>query len=162
MSGPRVRFCPSPTGFFHVGSRAPPCSTGSSRVKRRRLHPAHRRHRRRARPRRVASKGSSQAMAWLGLTPTRVRPARAQLLPPTTSRPPKPCSRNGYLYYCDCTPAEIESAKGARFTARLRRVLSRARAGTLGHDRPALSHARARASRSCTTSSAATSSSRTT
>src|ERR1039458_7898187 len=72
MSGPRVRFAPSPTGYFHVGS------------------------------------ARSALFNWLvarqdpaGVFILRIEDTDAQLL-----------RRSGYLYYCDCSLAQIEKRKG--------------------------------------------------
>jgi glutamyl-tRNA synthetase len=112
MSGPRVRFAPSPTGFFHVGSarsalfnwfvaRQDPGGVFILRVEDTDAE----------RNREEWVEGIYSAMAWLGLNldegPFRqsdnfaAHDSAAQLL-----------RRSGYLYYCDCTTAAVEKRKG--------------------------------------------------
>lgn len=113
MSGPRVRFAPSPTGYFHVGSarsalfnwfvaRQDPQGVFILRIEDTDAD----------RNREEWVGGITSAMAWLGLDldegPYRqsdnfaAHDSAAQLL-----------RRSGYLYYCDCTSAELEARKGA-------------------------------------------------
>jgi len=112
MSGPRVRFAPSPTGYFHVGSarsalfnwlvaRQDPAGVFILRIEDTDAE----------RNREDWVEGIYSAMAWLGLTldegPFRqsdnfaAHDSAAQLL-----------RRSGYLYYCDCSLAQIEKRKG--------------------------------------------------
>ncbi len=112
MAGPRVRFAPSPTGYFHVGSArsalfnwlvARQSDEGvfilrieDTDVERNREEWVH---------------GIISAMAWLGLDldegPNRqsdeemahVAAAEALLA-------------GGYLYYCDCTSEDVQARKG--------------------------------------------------
>ncbi len=112
MSGPRVRFAPSPTGYFHVGSARTALfnwllarqSEGGVFILRVEDTDA-------SRDREEWVEGIYAAMAWLRLTldegPFRqsdnvaAHDSSAQVL-----------RRNGFLYYCDCTPAEIDARKG--------------------------------------------------
>jgi len=112
VSGPRVRFAPSPTGYFHVGSarsalfnwfvaRQDPEGVFILRIEDTDAE----------RNREEWVEGIYSAMAWLGLTidegPFRqsdnaaAHDSAAQLL-----------RRSGYLYYCDCTFDELEARKG--------------------------------------------------
>src|ERR1039458_8168987 len=112
MSGPRVRFAPSPTGYFHVGSArsalfnwlvARPDPAGGFLLRMEDTDAE--------RNREDWVEGIYSAMAWLGLTldegPFRqsdnfaAHDSAAQLL-----------RRSGYLYYCDCSLAQIEKRKG--------------------------------------------------
>jgi glutamyl-tRNA synthetase len=112
MSGPRVRFAPSPTGYFHVGSarsalfnwfvaRQEPGGVFILRIEDTDAE----------RNREEWVEGIYSAMAWLGLNldegPFRqsdnfaAHDSAAQLL-----------RRSGYLYYCDCTTTALEKRKG--------------------------------------------------
>ncbi len=113
MSGPRVRFAPSPTGYFHVGSarsalfnwfvaRQDPKGVFILRIEDTDAD----------RNREEWAGGITSAMAWLGLDldegPYRqsdnfaAHDSAAQLL-----------RRSGYLYYCDCTSSALDARKGA-------------------------------------------------
>lgn len=110
--GPRVRFAPSPTGYFHVGSartalfnwfvaRQDPEGVFILRIEDTDVE----------RNREEWVEGIESAMAWLGLDldegPYRqsdnaaAHDSAVQLL-----------RRSGYLYYCDCTPALVDARKG--------------------------------------------------
>jgi len=112
VSGPRVRFAPSPTGYFHVGSarsalfnwfvaRQDPEGVFILRIEDTDAE----------RNREEWVEGIYSAMNWLGLNldegPFRqsdnfaAHDSAAQLL-----------RRSGYLYYCDCTFGELEARKG--------------------------------------------------
>ena len=112
MSGPRVRFAPSPTGYFHVGSartalfnwfvaRQDPAGVLVLRIEDTDAE----------RNREEWVGGIVAAMAWLGLDydegPFRqsdnaaAHDSAVQLL-----------RRSGRLYYCDCTPALVDARKG--------------------------------------------------
>jgi glutamyl-tRNA synthetase len=111
MSGPRVRFAPSPTGFLHVGSartalfnwlvaRQSPDGVFILRVEDTDA----------TRDREEWVEVIYSTMAWLGFDPDEgpfrqsdnvaAHEAAAGLL-----------RRSGYLYYCDCTPEQIEARK---------------------------------------------------
>ena len=55
--------------------------------------------------------GIYSAMAWLGLTLDE-GPFRQSDNDAAHDSAAQVLRRNGYLYYCDCTPAEIEARKG--------------------------------------------------
>ncbi|MGH3732189.1 MAG: glutamate--tRNA ligase [Acidimicrobiales bacterium] len=111
MSGPRVRFCPSPTGLFHVGSARTALFNWLF------AHQA---------PRGVfilriedtdAERDREEwvgviyeAMAWLGITLDEGPFRQSDNLAAHDGAAQK-LRRGGYLYYCDCTPAEIEARK---------------------------------------------------
>jgi glutamyl-tRNA synthetase len=112
MSGPRVRFCPSPTGFFHVGSgrtalfnwlfaRQTPGGVFILRIEDTDAE----------RDREEWVEGIYAAMAWLGLTLDEGPFRQSDNLPAHDSAAQK-LRRSGYLYYCDCTPAQVEERKG--------------------------------------------------
>ena len=113
MNGPRVRFAPSPTGFFHVGSARTALFNwlvarhDASGVFILRIEDTDE-----SRNREEWVEGIYSAMAWLGLTLDEgpFRPERLQATPPVGGRGPS--SQGGYLYYCDCTPAMVEARKG--------------------------------------------------
>ncbi len=112
MSGPRVRFAPSPTGYFHVGSARTAlfnwllARQAADGVFILRVEDTDA-----TRDREEWVEGIYAAMSWLGLTldegPFRqsdnvaAHDSAAQVL-----------RRNSYLYYCDCTPALVEGRKG--------------------------------------------------
>lgn len=112
MSGPRVRFCPSPTGFFHVGSartalfnwllaRQTPGGVFILRIEDTDAQ----------RDREEWVEGIYAAMAWLGLTLDEGPFRQSDNLAAHDSAAQK-LRRSGYLYYCDCTPAQVEERKG--------------------------------------------------
>jgi glutamyl-tRNA synthetase len=111
MAGPRVRFCPSPTGFFHVGSarsalfnwlfaRQTPGGIFILRIEDTDAE----------RDREEWVGGIYEAMAWLGLTLDEGPFRQSDNLPAHDSAAQR-LRRSGYLYYCDCTPAQIEARK---------------------------------------------------
>ena len=107
MTGPRVRFAPSPTGFFHVGSartslfnwlfarqsggtfilRIEDTDTERNRVE---WH-----------------EGILSAMAWLGLDFDEGPFEQSALLPDHVDAA-ETLLANGYLYACDCTREQID------------------------------------------------------
>ncbi len=112
MSGPRVRFAPSPTGYFHVGSaRTALFNWLLARQSAEGVFILRVEDTDATRDREEWVEGIYAAMSWLGLTldegPFRqsdnvaAHDSAAQVL-----------RRNGYLYYCDCTPALIDERKG--------------------------------------------------
>lgn len=110
MNGPRVRFCPSPTGFFHVGSARTALfnwlfarqnhgtfilrieDTDESRDKEEYVGVIY------------------EAMAWLGLHPDE-GPTRQSDNTPAHELSALALLEHGYLYYCDCTGADVEARK---------------------------------------------------
>ena len=111
MSGPRVRFCPSPTGFFHVGSARTALfnwllarqSPGGIFILRIEDTDAER-------DREEWFGGIYSAMAWLGLNPDE-GPFRQSDNYLAHDSAAQKLRRSGYLYYCDCTTAEVEARK---------------------------------------------------
>jgi glutamyl-tRNA synthetase len=112
MSGPRVRFAPSPTGYFHVGSartalfnwllaRQAADGVFILRVEDTDV----------TRDREEWVEGIYAAMAWLGLTIDE-GPFRQSDNEAAHDSAAQVLRRNGFLYYCDCTPAEIDARKG--------------------------------------------------
>jgi glutamyl-tRNA synthetase len=111
MSGLRVRFCPSPTGFFHVGSARTAlfnwlCARQSDdgvfilRIEDTDAE----------RDREEWFGGIYSAMAWLGLDPDE-GPFRQSDNYLAHDSAAQKLRRSGYLYRCDCTPAQIEARK---------------------------------------------------
>jgi glutamyl-tRNA synthetase len=111
VSGPRVRFCPSPTGFFHVGSARTALfnwllarqSPGGIFILRIEDTDAER-------DREEWFGGIYSAMAWLGLNPDE-GPFRQSDNYLAHDSAAQKLRRSGYLYYCDCTTAEVEARK---------------------------------------------------
>ncbi len=112
MSGPRVRFAPSPTGFFHVGSARTALFNwlvarhGDGGVFILRVEDTDE-----SRNREEWVEGIYSSMAWLGFTldegPFRQSDSKeAHELAAGALR------RKGFLYYCDCTPAMVDARKG--------------------------------------------------
>ena len=114
--GPRVRFAPSPTGYFHVGSarsalfnwllaRQSPDGCFILRIEDTDAD----------RNREEWVDGIIQAMAWLGLDldegPFRQSDNHAAHLKATQALLAK-----GYLYYCDCTGDDVQARKGENKT----------------------------------------------
>jgi glutamyl-tRNA synthetase len=111
MSGPRVRFAPSPTGYFHVGSARTALfnwllarqSDGGVFILRVEDTDA-------SRDREEWVEGIYSAMSWLGLTLDE-GPFRQSDNEAAHDSAAQVLRRNGFLYYCDCTPAEIGARK---------------------------------------------------
>jgi glutamyl-tRNA synthetase len=111
VSGPRVRFAPSPTGFFHVGSartalfnwlvaRHEPGGVFILRVE----------DTDESRDREEWVEGIYSAMAWLGFTLDE-GPFRQSDSKDAHEAAAIVLRRKGFLYYCDCTPALVEARK---------------------------------------------------
>jgi glutamyl-tRNA synthetase len=111
MSGPRVRFAPSPTGFFHVGSartalfnwlvaRQDPTGVFILRIEDTDAE----------RNREEWVEGILSAMAWLGLDLDE-GPFRQSDNAAAYDNAAQLLRRSGYLYYCDCTAAALEARK---------------------------------------------------
>ncbi len=111
-NGPRVRFAPSPTGYFHVGSarsalfnwlvaRHSPEGCFILRIEDTDAD----------RNREEWVDGIISAMAWLGLDldegPFRQSDNTAAHLATTEA-----LLKGGYLYYCDCTGDDVQARKG--------------------------------------------------
>ena len=115
-NGPRVRFAPSPTGYFHVGSARSALfnwllarqSPGGVFILRIEDTDADRN-------REEWVDGIITAMAWLGLDldegPFRQSDNHAAHTAATEA-----LLAGGYLYYCDCTPEDVQSRKGENKT----------------------------------------------
>ena len=112
MSGPRVRFAPSPTGFFHVGSARTSLfnwlfarQSGGTFILRIEDTDTERN-------REEWSQGIVSAMEWLGLNFDEGPFFQSQLLGEHVAAA-EALLAGGYLYACDCTREEIdERAKG--------------------------------------------------
>ncbi len=111
MSGPRVRFAPSPTGFFHVGSartalfnwlvaRQDPEGVFILRIEDTDAE----------RNREEWVEGIFSAMAWLGLDLDE-GPFRQSDNAAAYDNAAQLLRRSGYLYYCDCSSAALEARK---------------------------------------------------
>jgi len=107
MTGPRVRFAPSPTGFFHVGSARTSLfnwlfarQTGGTFILRIEDTDTDRN--------RVEwHEGILSAMAWLGLDFDEGPFEQSALLPDHVAAA-ETLLENGYLYACDCTREQID------------------------------------------------------
>ncbi len=112
MNGPRVRFAPSPTGFFHVGSARTALFNwlvarhDASGVFILRVEDTDE-----SRNREEWVQGIYSAMAWLGFTLDE-GPFRQSDSKDAHQSAAGVLRRKGYLYYCDCTPAMVEGRKG--------------------------------------------------
>lgn len=112
MSAPRVRFAPSPTGYFHVGSarsalfnwfvaRQSPDGVFLLRIEDTDAD----------RNREEWVDGIINAMTWLGLRPDE-GPFRQSDNAPSHAAAIAELFRAGYLYYCDCTGDDVQARKG--------------------------------------------------
>ncbi len=116
LDGPRVRFAPSPTGYFHVGSARSAlfnwllARQSSHGVFILRIEDTDA-----DRNREEWVDGIITAMAWLGLDldegPFRQSDNRAAHTAATEA-----LLAGGYLYYCDCTGDDIQARKGENKT----------------------------------------------
>ncbi len=113
MSGPRVRFAPSPTGFFHVGSarsalfnwfvaRQDPEGVFILRIEDTDTE----------RNREEWVDGIVSAMNWLGMHPDE-GPFRQSDNAPAHAHALSSLMAAGYLYFCDCTGEVVTARKGA-------------------------------------------------
>src|ERR1035437_415191 len=111
-NGPRVRFAPSPTGFFHVGSarsalfnwllaRQSPTGCFILRIEDTDAD----------RNREEWVEGIISAMAWLGLDLDE-GPFRQSDNVETHISAATALLEGGYLYYCDCTGEDVQARKG--------------------------------------------------
>ena len=107
MTGPRVRFAPSPTGFLHVGSARASLfnwlfarQAGGTFILRIEDTDAERN-----RPEWFGA--ITTAMTWLGLDYDEGPFLQSDLLPDHVTSA-EAMYANGYLYPCDCTRAEID------------------------------------------------------
>jgi len=112
MTGPRVRFAPSPTGYFHVGSarsalfnwliaRQSPDGVFILRIE----------DTDEDRNREEWVDGIVSAMSWLGLTCDE-GPFRQSDNAPAHQAAAQQLFDAGYLYYCDCTGDDVAARKG--------------------------------------------------
>ncbi|MCU1363239.1 MAG: glutamate--tRNA ligase [Acidimicrobiaceae bacterium] len=112
MSGPRVRFAPSPTGYFHVGSaRTALFNWLVARHDARGVFILRVEDTDESRNREEWVEGIYSAMAWLGLAPDE-GPFRQSDSKEAHQSAAGFLRQRGYLYYCDCTPAMVEERKG--------------------------------------------------
>jgi glutamyl-tRNA synthetase len=107
MTGPRVRFAPSPTGFFHVGSARTSLfnwlfarQSGGTFILRIEDTDTERN-------REEWHEGILTAMAWLGLDFDEGPFEQSALLPDHVAAA-ETLLANGYLYACDCTREQID------------------------------------------------------
>lgn len=115
MAGPRVRFAPSPTGFFHVGSARTSLfnwlfarQSGGTFVLRIEDTDADR-------GRTEWRDGILSAMAWLGFDFDEGPFFQSELLPDHVAAA-EALYAAGYLYACDCTRADIDARAAKRAT----------------------------------------------
>ncbi len=112
MAGPRVRFAPSPTGYFHVGSARSALfnwfvARGSSdgffilRIE----------DTDESRDREEWVEGIVSAMTWLGLD-FDAGPFRQSDNAPQHALAIEGLLTGGFLYYCDCTVEQVAARKG--------------------------------------------------
>ena len=112
MAGPRVRFAPSPTGFFHVGSarsalfnwfiaRQHPEGVFILRIEDTDTE----------RNREEWVDGIVSSMLWLGLVADE-GPYRQSDFTPAHQRAVADLIAGGYLYYCDCKGDDVQARKG--------------------------------------------------
>ena len=112
MTGPRVRFAPSPTGYFHVGSarsalfnwliaRQSPDGIFILRIE----------DTDEDRNREEWVDGIVSAMSWLGLDCDE-GPFRQSDNAPAHQEATRLLLEAGYLYYCDCTGDDVAARKG--------------------------------------------------
>lgn len=115
-NGPRVRFAPSPTGYFHVGSarsalfnwlvaRQSPDGCFILRIEDTDTD----------RNREEWVDGIVAAMSWLGLDPDE-GPFRQSDNHDAHTAAAAALLAGGYLYYCDCTGDDVQSRKGSNQT----------------------------------------------
>lgn len=116
MSGPRVRFAPSPTGYFHVGSarsalfnwfiaRQAPDGVFLLRIEDTDAD----------RNREEWVDGIIDAMEWLGMR-SDLPIARQSNNAPAHHEAIEQLFAGGYLYYCDCTGEQVQARKGENKT----------------------------------------------
>ncbi len=116
MAGPRVRFAPSPTGYFHVGSarsalfnwfiaRQAPDGVFLLRIEDTDAD----------RNREEWVDGIVDAMDWLGLHADE-GPFRQSDNAPAHHDAIEQLFAGGYLYYCDCTGEQVQARKGENKT----------------------------------------------
>jgi len=112
VAGPRVRFAPSPTGYFHVGSarsalfnwfvaRHDPQGVFILRIE----------DTDESRDREEWVDGIVSAMTWLGLD-LDAGPFRQSDNAPAHADSVAALLAGGYLYYCDCTVEQVAARKG--------------------------------------------------
>lgn len=112
MTGPRVRFAPSPTGYFHVGSARSAlfnwliARQSSDGVFLLRIEDTDE-----DRNREEWVDGIVESMDWLGLTSDE-GPFRQSDNAPAHREATRSLLDAGFLYYCDCTGDEVAARKG--------------------------------------------------
>lgn len=111
MSGPRVRFAPSPTGYFHVGSaRSALFNWFVARQHADGVFILRIEDTDAERNREEWVQGIIAAMAWLGLDLDE-GPFRQSDNFAAHDSAAQALRRGGYLYYCDCTGADLQARK---------------------------------------------------
>lgn len=116
MSGPRVRFAPSPTGYFHVGSARSAlfnwflAQQSEDGVFILRIEDTDT-----ERNREEWVDGIVESMNWLGLTPYE-GPFRQSDNAPAHVAAIEQLLAGGFLYYCDCTGDDVQARKGENKT----------------------------------------------
>jgi len=110
--GPRVRFAPSPTGYFHVGSaRSALFNWWIARQSQDGCFILRIEDTDTDRNREEWVEGILSAMAWLGLTLDEGPFRQSDNFPAHVAATEALLAR-GYLYYCDCTSDQVTARKG--------------------------------------------------
>lgn len=116
MGGLRVRFAPSPTGYFHVGSaRSALFNWFLARQSDDGVFILRIEDTDTERNREEWVDGIIESMNWLGLVPYE-GPSRQSEHAPAHNLAIEQLLTHGYLYYCDCTGEDVQSRKGDRKT----------------------------------------------
>jgi glutamyl-tRNA synthetase len=112
VAGPRVRFAPSPTGFFHVGSaRSALFNWFVARQHADGVFILRIEDTDADRNREEWVDGIIEAMQWLGLDLDE-GPFRQSDNHPAHERSVEQLTAGGYLYFCDCTGDDVAARKG--------------------------------------------------
>ncbi len=112
MSGLRVRFAPSPTGYFHVGSaRSALFNWFLARQQEDGVFILRIEDTDAERNREEWVDGIVESMNWLGLTPYE-GPFRQSDNAPAHRAAIDQLLAGGYLYYCDCSGDDVQARKG--------------------------------------------------
>ena len=127
MTAPRLRFAPSPTGFFHVGGARTALYNWA--IARRlggtfvlRIEDTDE-----ARNRPEWTDGIIESLAWIGISvddPAFEGPYFQSSYTGAHIEATVPLYEAGMAYYCDLTPDEVQDARQGERQARLRRILT--------------------------------------